>query len=123
MRSVLFKQKCGWLVEGKPIGALVRDRLEKGDYECELGMVHRAQEDLKDLWSQQALLGKGHEDIFPNGKPRIVLFIDDLDRCPPDMVVEMLEAVQLLVKTELFVVVMSIDMTYVTDSCILGAEV
>jgi len=52
--------------------------------------------------------------IFPRGDPRIVLFVDDLDRCPPDKVVEMLEALQLLVKTRLFVVVVALDMRYVT---------
>jgi len=45
--------------------------------------------------------------LFPRGLPRVVLFIDDLDRCPPARVVEVLEATQLLVKTRLFVVVMA----------------
>ncbi len=43
-----------------------------------------------------------------------MLFIDDLDRCPPNKVVETLEALQLLVKTKLFVVVLLIDAKYVT---------
>ena len=51
--------------------------------------------------------------MFPRGKPRIILFIDDLDRCEPDKVVEVLEAMQLLVKTDLFVVVAAIDLRYV----------
>ena len=51
--------------------------------------------------------------MFPRGKPRIVLFVDDLDRCEPDKVVEVLEAMQLLVKTDLFVVVAAIDLRYV----------
>jgi predicted KAP-like P-loop ATPase len=49
-----------------------------------------------------------------SGPARIVLFIDDLDRCPPDRVVEVLEAVQLLVKTPLFIAVVAIDERYVT---------
>ena len=43
-----------------------------------------------------------------------MLFVDDLDRCPPAKVVEMLEAVQLLAKTELFIVVMALDVRYTT---------
>ncbi|MEN8445555.1 MAG: P-loop NTPase fold protein, partial [Cyanobacteria bacterium J06555_13] len=39
--------------------------------------------------------------------------IDDLDRCPPTRVVEVLEAVQLLLNTKLFVVVMGIDDRYI----------
>ncbi len=54
------------------------------------------------------------EKTFPRGPARIVLFIDDLDRCPPDRVVEVLEAVQLLVKTPLFIAVVAIDERYVT---------
>ncbi|MFD7735968.1 P-loop NTPase fold protein [Kitasatospora phosalacinea] len=39
----------------------------------------------------------------------MVVYIDDLDRCPPARVVEMLEAVQLLLAVDLFVVVVAID--------------
>ena len=40
---------------------------------------------------------------------RIVLYVDDLDRCPPQRVVEVLEAVHLLLAGELFVVVVALD--------------
>jgi len=40
---------------------------------------------------------------------RIVVYIDDLDRCPPARVVEVLEAVQLLLAVPLFVVVVAVD--------------
>ena len=40
---------------------------------------------------------------------RIVLYIDDLDRCPPDRVVEVLEAAHLLLAMPLFVVVIGVD--------------
>lgn len=43
------------------------------------------------------------KQVFPRGQARVVLYIDDLDRCPPDRVVQVLEAVQLLVKTPLFI--------------------
>ena len=51
---------------------------------------------------------------FERGSPRIVLVIDDLDRCPPRQVVTVLEAAQLLMKTELFVVLIAIDLRYIT---------
>ena len=54
--------------------------------------------------------------LFPRGQPRIVLFIDDLDRCEPNKVIDVLEALQLLVKTNLFVVVVAIDPRYVCRS-------
>lgn len=40
---------------------------------------------------------------------RIVIYIDDLDRCPPDRVVDVLEAVHLLLAVRLFVVVVAVD--------------
>ena len=53
-------------------------------------------------------------ETFPRGQPRIILMVDNLDRCPPGQVVNMLEAVQLLVKTKLFVVVLAMDVRYIS---------
>lgn len=39
----------------------------------------------------------------------MILYIDDLDRCPPAKVLEVLEAVHLLLALELFVVVVGVD--------------
>ncbi len=45
---------------------------------------------------------------------RIVLYIDDLDRCPPDKVVDVLQAVHLLLCFPLFVVVVAVDARWVS---------
>jgi hypothetical protein len=98
----------------------VTRRLEEDDYATELGHVHRVQEDLAEL--TEALLrharanGTEPSTPFPRGEPRIFLMIDDLDRCPPETVVQVLEAAQLLVKTRLFVVILAMDVRYVTKS-------
>ena len=47
---------------------------------------------------------------------RIVLFIDDLDRCPHDRVVEVLQAVHLLLAFKLFVVVVGVDSQWLERS-------
>jgi len=47
---------------------------------------------------------------------RIVLYIDDLDRCPPNKVVEVLQAVHLLLAFPLFVVVVGVDARWITRS-------
>ena len=47
---------------------------------------------------------------------RIVLYVDDLDRCPPRRVVEVLEAVHLLLAFPLFVVVVGVDPRWVMGS-------
>lgn len=45
---------------------------------------------------------------------RIILYIDDLDRCPPATVVEVLQAVHMLLSFPLFVVVVAVDARWVS---------
>lgn len=40
---------------------------------------------------------------------RVILYIDDLDRCSPEKVLEVLEAVHLLLALELFIVIVGVD--------------
>jgi KAP-like P-loop domain-containing protein len=114
-----LRRQIGFTADYASVADLVQARLTKAEYEGELGPLHRVQRDLQEL--TQALCPSSDPDHlaklkeqFPRGPARIVLFIDDLDRCPPDRVVEVLEAVQLLVKTPLFVVVLAMDVRYIT---------
>jgi hypothetical protein len=99
----------------------IKGRLDTGFYEERLGLIHQVQKDLEELTG--ALVAtptdsdthrQAKEKLFPRGSPRVVLIVDDLDRCPPRRVVEVLEATQLLVRTKLFVVVLGMDVRYVT---------
>jgi hypothetical protein len=47
---------------------------------------------------------------------RVVIVIDDLDRCPPEKVVSVLEAVHLLFDFEMFVVVLAVDTRWLEQS-------
>lgn len=47
---------------------------------------------------------------------RIVLFIDDLDRCPPDQVINVLQAIHLLLNFPLFVVFVAVDVRWLRNS-------
>jgi hypothetical protein len=47
---------------------------------------------------------------------RIILYIDDLDRCPAEKVVEVLQAVHLLLAFKLFVVVVGVDSRWLRRS-------
>ncbi|MEL6687705.1 MAG: P-loop NTPase fold protein, partial [Pseudomonadota bacterium] len=47
---------------------------------------------------------------------RIVLYIDDLDRCPPDKVYEVLQAVHLFLNFPLFMVVVGVDTRWIETS-------
>jgi len=96
----------------------VRARCDGEAYDRRLGPLQGVQADLRELSrtlapQSEADLGPVRE-LFPRGPARVALFIDDLDRCPPERVVEVLEATQLLVKTRLFVVVLALDVRFVS---------
>jgi hypothetical protein len=90
----------------------VQSRLDAGTYETQLGLMQQVRQDIDEL--TYSLVDNADPQVFPRGKPRILLYIDDLDRCPPSRVVEALEAVQLLLNTKLFIVVLGLDTRYVT---------
>jgi len=96
------------------LGRFIRERASSADYEKHLGliaMVHRDFQRLSDL------MGKMQEnDINSNIRKieRIVLYIDDLDRCRPEKVVQVLEAIHLLLFFPLFVVVVGVDSRWVS---------
>jgi hypothetical protein len=71
------------------------------DYQQHLGIVSLLRRDLETF----AEILKSEKD----GVERIVLYIDDLDRCPPAVVIKVLEAVHLLVALPVFVVVVAVD--------------
>ena len=102
-------------------------------YKKQLGLMNQVQLHLQKLsrlvtgWSNEQEKTET-DDVksympFWRGTARVILKIDDLDRCPPQKVVEVLEAAQLLVKTDLFVVLLSLDLRYVTraiEKCYMG---
>jgi hypothetical protein len=112
----------------------IEERANSNDYRKHLGMLALVRNDfekLSDLIAEEneALDGpkkKDDPDPFPtiadelkdegNRINRIVLYIDDLDRCPPAKVVEVLQAVHLLLAFPLFVVVVGVDARWVLRS-------
>ena len=56
------------------------------------------------------------DDTQPEPPERIVLYIDDLDRCPPGQVIEMLEAVNLILTLDMFIVVVAVDARWMIRS-------
>lgn len=120
-----LRQKVGITARHDSLLDFVKQRLEGKYYEDKLGLLQQVQADLAEL-STALLPSRATQEVadgayaetldqlFPRGQPRIILIVDDLDRCPPDKVVDVLEAAQLLVKTPLFVVVIAMDVRYVT---------
>jgi len=97
-------------------GGLVYDFLQErttaASYTGQLGLISTIRQDLERL---DGLL----QDFVEKGKDpieRIVLYIDDLDRCHPNKVVEVLQAVHLLLAFDLFNVVVGVDARWLERS-------
>ncbi len=90
------------LAPGHDVTAFAQSR--EADYRRHLGVVSLLRRDLETFAAilDQDRGGEG-------GLERVVLYIDDLDRCPPDVVVKVLEAIHLLVALPVFVVVVGVD--------------
>ena len=55
---------------------------------------------------------------IPNVPDRIVIYIDDLDRCTPAQVYAVLQAIHLLLAFNLFVVVVGVDVAWVQEALV-----
>lgn len=96
------------------IQRFIRERLDSGTYRQRLGLHAIVHEDLGRLSTfidqQNTALVEGSRADEPERMfNRIVLYIDDLDRCPDETVIKVLQAVHLLLSFELFVVVVAVD--------------
>jgi KAP family P-loop domain/LGFP repeat len=96
---------------------LIEERSASREYAAQLGLVSLIRRDfsaLSELLARKRLPPSKEDQaagIQPASYPveRIILYVDDLDRCKPDKVVAVLEAVHLLLAFELFVVVVAVD--------------
>lgn len=131
--------------EGKRLSAFIERRFLSNDYQQHLGLISLIREDFERLTSylhdrgfytkiihqlQELLPGEitihkdGNDekldDLYQlekiNTIDRIVLYIDDLDRCPPEKVVQVLQAIHLILAFPLFVVVVGVDVRWVSLS-------
>lgn len=100
--------------KGKRLASFIERRLSSNDYQKHLGLISLIRQDFDKLsqYLQQRI-----EELQDDRKiDRIVLYIDDLDRCPPEKVVEVLQAIHLLLAFPLFVVVVGVDVRWISRS-------
>jgi hypothetical protein len=92
------------------LASLLEEIADSARYESFRGLVGRIHHDLRQL---DEALGEARKGWDPEaGSPpleRIVLYVDDLDRCLPDRVMNVLQAVNLLLTMDLFMVVIAVD--------------
>ena len=102
---------------------LMSERGALAEHRTYLGVLSRVREDLA-LTSELLLAERAKPDavaIDPHVArlppvDRVVVYVDDLDRCPPRRVVEVLEAIHLLLAQPLFVVVVAVDPRWLEES-------
>jgi hypothetical protein len=97
---------------GKRLYSFLVERAHGDVYTSNLGLVSMIRKDFEQLVALMADMRKATPSAGGGDrKPveRIVLYIDDLDRCSPRQVVDVLQAVHLLLAMELFVVVVGVD--------------
>lgn len=102
---------------GQALYRFLAAKAEGDQYRQGLGLVSMIRRDFEQLvqllqeWREHPDKAEGHRPI-----DRIVLYIDDLDRCSPEQVVEVLRAVHLLLSLDLFVVVVGVDPRWLEQS-------
>lgn len=105
--------------------SFIEERAKSEDYKKHLGVISVVRKDFEILNA----LFKGHKSelvsqervelfrkYFKRPLERIILYVDDLDRCPEENVVQVLEAVNLLMAFPLFVVIVGVDPRWVRNA-------
>ena len=143
MQIAKLKASINEIERGKRLSAFIEKRLLSNDYQQHLGVISLIREDFEKLSTylqtqsfyakvanrmyELNQASKGSEDIESpdpfdrrkiNSIDRIVLYVDDLDRCPPDKVVQVLQAIHLILAFPLFVVVVGVDVRWISRSII-----
>jgi KAP family P-loop domain len=108
------------LAKSEPLGALLHNLATVTEYRDQLSLVARTRERFDRINSavRRARQPQRGATSLEEGLrlERVVIVIDDLDRCPAENVVKVLEAVHLLFDFEMFVVVLAVDTRWLDQS-------
>ncbi|HEX5610750.1 MAG TPA: P-loop NTPase fold protein [Solirubrobacterales bacterium] len=107
--------KLGAEAASNPVSRWAGALVDQEEYGNELPYMREIHSDLSFLVRQMggdAETGPAAEE--PSGGPRILVMIDDLDRCEPEKAVEVLQAINLLLDFRVFVVCLGIDARIIT---------
>lgn len=92
----------------------ILERRRSGDYQKHLSLISTIRRDFDEL--AERLKNPLESDSRFKPVDRIVLYIDDLDRCPARKILDVLEAVHLLLAYPIFVVVVGVDPRFLIRS-------
>lgn len=120
IRELEFKLEYG--LSTQTLYSFIEKRAASEEYKRYLGIISTIRNDFEvlSMLFTDANSELNDTDRFKeyskNKLKRIVLYVDDLDRCPEERVVEVLEAVNLLMAFPLFVVVVGVDPRWVKNA-------
>jgi len=77
---------------GEKAAGTMRELIREPDYEGKMGYLHLVESDIREVLQLATAASVTKEN--PNGNP-LVVFVDDLDRCAPYKVAEVVEAINL----------------------------
>jgi hypothetical protein len=107
------------LDKGKPLTKVVSDELNNLDKSEMEGVANRVQKEFQTAIRKNfALSEEKSTAVDPQtqtttavhqAKLKLVVFIDELDRCPLERIVDILEAIKLFLAEEIFIVLMAVD--------------
>jgi len=114
-RVLDLEERLRNLKEGRSLSRFLAERTRSEDYRKHLGLVSTIRQDFESLADR---LASARLEPVAGLRPvdRIILFIDDLDRCPASKVMDVLQAVHLLLAYPLFVVVVGVDPRWLLHS-------
>jgi hypothetical protein len=105
-----LERELAELAPGQRLYTFLADRAGGDSCRGNLGLISTIRKDFEQLVKLMAAWrDDGPDGTAPRPIDRVVLYIDDLDRCSPRQVVDVLQAVHLLLTLELFVVVVGVD--------------
>jgi len=109
-----------------PLTDVINSLLKKIDRSEAEGVMHSIQEELKTTVQRYfGLSEEGPAAPAPQGQVKkrmrqrtlkLVVFIDELDRCPLERIVDILEAIKLFLAEEIFIVLMAVDTRVVAEA-------
>ncbi|MBN1140040.1 MAG: hypothetical protein JXM73_25955 [Anaerolineae bacterium] len=107
-----------------PLTDIIRALVDKLDTSEVDGVMHDIQEEMRQTIQDYFALDQ-EEQAPTQGqtlgqarkkKLKIVVFIDELDRCPLERIVDILEAIKLFLAEEIFIVLMAVDTRVVAEA-------
>jgi nucleoside phosphorylase len=121
----LTQEKLEQATPARMLANFIQDRVQSNDYRKHLGVLALVRTDfekLSDFIGHENKECESFETLEQEAKDadsrinRIVLYIDDLDRCSTEKVIQVLQAVHLLLAFQLFVVVVAVDARWVSGA-------